>query len=166
MDPTQFSPILNRIYTKEDADAFVSSVDTFLSQLYTNSGSDTVTLIKKTLPPETLDTVQNALYAQKISPLDKERIHVFFTHLKEVMRKLKIFKLTLVFNPPYAFIQKLHVWIQENIGIDIILSIQKDPALIGGTVIEYGGIYRDYSLRKQLDEVFEKKRNEILKLIT
>ena len=108
-------------------------------------------------------TIMEIFSKNKLDLADKEVIQDFLRTLKNLMQKFKVIKLVLAFDPPLKTIDKIHNYIFENIGIGYILDIEVDETILGGSVVIFNGKYKDYTLRKSLDELFA---NKTLKYLT
>ena len=96
---------------------------------------------------------------------NKELVRDFLETLKDLIKKFKVIKLVISFDPTPKTIDNIHGFICENIGIGYILDIEIDESILGGAVVIFNGKYNDFSLRKSLDEVFTNKREDILQPI-
>jgi len=94
---------------------------------------------------------------------NKEAVRDFLETLKNLIQKFKIIKLILAFDPTYQTIEKIHEFVSENIGIGYILDIEIDETVLGGSVVIFNGIYKDFTLRKSLEEAFANKSLKLLK---
>ncbi len=101
----------------------------------------------------------------KLDLSNKEDTRDFLKTLKLLIQKFKIIKLILAFDPTYQTIEKIHDYIFENIGIGYILDIEVDETVLGGSVVIFNGKYKDFTLKRAIEEVFTNKNAEILKLI-
>ena len=99
----------------------------------------------------------------KLDSSNKEDTRDFLETLKLLIQKFKIIKLILAFDPAYQTIEKIHDYISENIGIGYILDIEIDETVLGGSVVIFNGKYKDFTLRKSLDELFANKSLKYLK---
>lgn len=93
------------------------------------------------------------------------RIKEYLVVLKEGIRKLKNIKFTIAFEPKESTIDSLFAWVSQNLKVGLILDVNVDKTILGGAIIEYEGKYEDLSLRKRMEEMFENKRQDILKTI-
>jgi len=73
------------------------------------------------------------------------------------------FDLTTAVKPSREFVARLRARLQEKLGEEVSLNLKVDPGILGGAIITYKGYYFNFSLKKKLDEYFEKSRGEILK---
>lgn len=150
--------ILNQLSTKSEADQLSSALDLMVDSLYNVKKNRMESVLKKSVPSEMNESFKKIFLD---FGNDKEKIRSFLTQLKTALQNLKVLKLTLAIEPSKDSIEKINNWVQLNIGSGIILDLYEDSKIMGGAIIEMEGIYKDYSLRKRLDEMFEKKRAEI-----
>lgn len=87
------------------------------------------------------------------------------SQLKKNLSLCRVFRITLAFNASESTIDRISSFVKEQFGEDVILEVLKDESIVGGSIVEFEGVYRDYSLNKMIDKVFEKNRNEILSLM-
>ena len=85
--------------------------------------------------------------------------------IKQEISKVKVLKLYLAIDPTPQIIENTSSWVKENLGEDVVLDIERDETILGGAIISFDGQYKDFSLRKTLDEIFKSKRNEVFALI-
>lgn len=81
----------------------------------------------------------------------------FFQNLKKNLKKIPQLKLELVFEPSIEFLLKIKQWFKEKNKQEVILDLSVNPEIVGGTIIEYQGRYRNFSLAKKIDELFSKE---------
>ena len=96
---------------------------------------------------------------------DRQEASDFFETLKDLIKKFKVIKLVLAFDPTGETIENIHEYVSENIGIGYVLDIEVLEAVCGGAVVIFNGKYKDFSLRRTLEETFGNKSEEILRLI-
>lgn len=154
--------LLNKLPTKTDVTNFVSIIDLMLESLYNVKNNKLENILKKSLSVKTAETFKK-IFLQYGN--DKEKIRNFLTELKAKLQNFKTLKLTLAIEPSKETLERINNWVRLNMGNGIIPEIEQDPRIIGGAIIEIDGIYKDYSLKKRLDEAFEKRKTEIAKLL-
>ena len=96
---------------------------------------------------------------------DKEQVSDFLDTLGDLIKKFKVIKLVLAFDPTRKTIENIHDFVSQNIGIGYILDIEVLESVLGGAVVIFNGQYKDFSLRRTLEETFVNKSGEILRLI-
>jgi F0F1-type ATP synthase delta subunit len=79
----------------------------------------------------------------------------FLDNFKNFLLKLPKMKLEIAFEPREVFILELDKWFKENLGKKIILDIFVNPKIVGGAKIEYQGKWKDYSLAKEIEKIYE-----------
>lgn len=93
-------------------------------------------------------------------------------NLKEIIAELKTeapnihqVKFVLAFEPSESFIDILSLWVQSNLGENIILNYEVNTDIIGGVIIIYKGKYLDYSTVPLIDKYFEEHTVNVQKLL-
>jgi F0F1-type ATP synthase delta subunit len=122
-------------------------------------------LIHKALDSISFGTVGKIMQAFLKNNLDinnKDTFVSFFQTLKILIKKLKVIKLVLAFDPTRRTIERIHNFVKENIGIGYVLDIEVYHEVLGGAIVIFNGKYKDFTLKKNLEEVCRSRRNEIL----
>lgn len=157
-----YSDILSNIKTVDEANRFASEIDTLLDALFKTQGNAFEKALNSISIPNK-QTLKEAFLKDNVSFEDKTMIKEYLIGLKERVQKLRVLKLSLGFAPSEDSIDKLFTWVLKNQGVGVILDIKEDKKIIGGAIIEFEGKYKDFSLKKKLEEVFASKREEITK---
>ncbi len=151
MTETAFQPILDTLYTRQQADRFVRSIDTFIASLY-QKGS-----VEKRLSTlfsiDRSELIRDQLAKEKIPHNDKEKMKDFFIALREFVQDTKVIDLTIAIEPTLLQVQKWSAWIDSNTKEKYLLHIIVDPRIVGGALIGVEGLYKDKSLRKRLRDL-------------
>ncbi|GAF70006.1 unnamed protein product [marine sediment metagenome] len=157
-----YSHILSKIKTTEEADKLNEEIDLLLNSFFEErepgqTGFDYALKNK----------VRAWLSSILSEELSKEGVDTefFLEELKKKLTTFKILKLDLAFEPTEAVIERMSLFARKNISEDVLLEINHLPNLIGGAVIIYEGEYRDFSLKKPVEEEFRKNREEIMELV-
>lgn len=149
-----YSDLMTSLKTTQDVAGFTSEIDTFLQKGTLDAiGTNTAEKIKKTFAKNNLDAN------------DKNIVAGFFSDLKELLKKLKVIKLVLAFNPSQKMLENLHNFVEENIGAGYILDIEILDEVLGGAIVMFNGRYSDFTLKKTIEETFANKNTEIQKFI-
>lgn len=156
-----YSDVLRWVKTTEHARDILSEIEILLDSLF-KTDANTFEKALRSISILTSQTLKEAFQKDNISLDDKTTIKEYLVGLREQIQKLKTLKLTLAFESSEYTIDNLFNWISKNLLTGIILEIKTDKSIIGGAVIELEGKYKDYSLRKTLEEVFANKREEIM----
>ncbi len=111
--------------TKDQVDALKQEIDILINNKYQSKKNESVR-----------DSTLQELERRKISP----------ENWKKELDTLRIFKLTLAYEPTRINILTYANWIKKTVGADVILDVTVDPKLVAGAQIVWNGKYQDYSL--------------------
>lgn len=81
--------------------------------------------------------------------------------IEQEIESLEPLVIYLTFDMPEAEINRLGVWLRENIKTNLVFDIKIDPALIAGAAFSWRGRYKDYSLKASIED----KKERIVKNI-
>lgn len=73
--------------------------------------------------------------------------------IEKNLLSLPVLRLEIAFKPTDEFIKKLSDWVEKEAQQKVILDIVVNPKVVAGALIEYQGIFRDYSLSKRIEEL-------------
>ena len=159
-----YSDILKTTRTVDDAQKLASEID-FLNESMFHEGKKEFENVLKKVKPKLAQIIQEEFINKDPTYSNKDMIKDFLTQLKERVLALKTVTLEIAFEPSQETIENIHNWILKNIDTDYVLDIVVDNNIVGGVNLTYEGKYKDFSLKKKLDEAFETKRQEILHAI-
>jgi len=153
--------LITSLKTTREVDDLSSEIDTLMSALFK---SEKVSL-QKTLTSISSNSgkkIMEIFSKNNLDMTDKEQVSDFLDTLADLIKKFKVIKLVLAFDPTRETIENIHSFICENIGIGYILDIEVLEGVCGGAVVIFNGKYKDFTLRKSLEETFKEKREQIL----
>ena len=142
-----YSKVLDKVYTREDADLLIREIETLTDSLYKTGDADFERAMQGSVRKTTAEKIRAAL--DDFRGEKDEFLH----GLKEAVHQQKAVTVTLAFEPSEKVITRISEWILEQLGKGTILDLLYDPTVIGGAVIMYGGHYADYSLSKKLKKI-------------
>ena len=143
--------LITSLRTTQEVASFASEIDTFMLENTLDSISeDSAKKIMRTFSKNNLD-INN-----------KNTVVSFFKTLKELLKKLKVIKLVLAFDPTRKTIENIHNFVKNIAGIGYILDIEISEDVLGGAVIIFNGKYYDFTLKKSIEDTFGTKNKEIL----
>jgi len=154
--------ILEYIKTIDQLEDFSLEIDTVLSGLFKTGNKNIDEVLGKTVGESTADTLRKIIKKNKIDSLDYSSLDKLLNNLKEELKKIKVLKISLAIDPSKEQIEHIFNWVKENLGEGIILDIDKDESMLGGAVISFNGQYKDFSLKRTLEEIFKNKKAEIM----
>lgn len=156
--------LITSLKTTQEVDDLSSEIDTIESALFTSSKvslEKALTLINEDLAKK----ITKIFLKNNLDMTDKAIVRDFLETLRNLIKKFKVIKLILAFDPTRKTIENIHGFVSESIGIGYILDIEIDESKLAGAAVMFNGKYKDFTLRKTLEEVFANKNQEILKLI-
>lgn len=96
---------------------------------------------------------------------NKDNVYQIFTEIEKEINKLKILTMYLTFEPDEITLTQLGTYVRNNFGQTFLLDIKLNPSLIAGTALAWKGVYKDYSLRSQLQARKEELLAEFKKFL-
>lgn len=153
--------LITSLKTIRDVDDLSSEIDMLMSTLF-RSEKASLEKALSSISEDLAKKVTEIFVKNNLDMTDKEEVRDFLDTLKDLIKKFKVIKLTLAFDPTRETIENIHEFVSENIGIGYILDIEVSENVLAGAVIIFNGKYKDFTLRKNLEEAFELKRKEIL----
>lgn len=163
MTPSIYSDLIATLKTTQDVTYFLSEIDTIKLTFFK---SEELSLQKtlNSIDPDSAKKILEFFSKNNLDINDKEIVSDFFETLKELIKKLKVIKLVLAFDPNYNIINNIYNFVKETVASGYILDIEVSQDLLGGAIVIFNGKYNDFTLKKEIEETFADK-NEILKLI-
>lgn len=150
-----YSEILSNIRTKEDAWALEQEIDILLNKLYSAKADEFSHALEHDVRSNVALIIKSSIEKARI---DRDK---YLQGLKNELKKLKEIQLTLAFEPTDATLEKIFLWVRENVGKGIILDINYSKTLSGGAVIIHKGKYRDYSLKKLIRNDLDNNKQKV-----
>ncbi len=154
--------ILKDIKTVAELDNFLAEVENVLAGLFKVKNKSIDLILDTTAGKSTAGIIKRLAEQNKIIPSDYPSLEKVLTGLKVDLKKIKILKISLAIDPSQEQIDHIFDWVKENLGKGIILDIDKDESILGGAIISFDGTYKDFSLRRTLEGIFQTKKNEIM----
>ncbi len=153
-DIATYFDILTSLKTTLERDQLSMEIEKLLASLFYAKTSFESALSAISL--ETADKILQTFRKNNLDSQNREIVRHFLLTLKDLIKKFKIIKLNIAFNPNEETVEKLNAWVVENLGMGYILDISVNSSVLGGAVIVYNGVYKDFSLVKRIEEVFMK----------
>lgn len=152
---------METVRTTDEGREMDIAIDKLLKSLYEKEGSfdDTLNSINLRLAGE----IREKLLKNKIDVKNKTGVEKFLREVREKIKESKILYITIAFEPTENTINRLFSWILKNAGDNILLDIQVDKNILGGALISFNGLYKDYSLNTAVSGIFRERKKEIEK---
>jgi F0F1-type ATP synthase delta subunit len=116
--------------TKDQVDLLKQEIDILINNKYQSKK-------KKTVRESTI--------------LELEKSGTSLESWKSEIENLRYLNLTLAYEPTRVNINTFSAWVKKNVGENVVLDINVDPAIIAGAQIVWNGKYKNYS---QSDTVY------------
>lgn len=150
--------ILTQIKTTESAEVFKDELELLLKSLYL--GSDEFSSILKTKVRANIsEYIKNRLSEKDID------IEVLLISLINKVQNIPSVRLIIAYEPSEDAIDRFYSFIAGACQKHILLDLGYAPDIIGGAVIIYRGIYRDFSFKYIFEKEFKDEQESILKLL-
>jgi len=153
--------LITSLKTVEEVNELSMELDSLTSILF-KSEKMTFEKALSSIKENTAKKITEIFEKFNLDMTDKELVRDFLDTLKNLIKKFKVIKLILAFEPTRKTIENIHEAVSENIGIGYILDIEISEGVCGGAVVMFNGKYKDFTLRKSLEETFRDKRDEIV----
>lgn len=111
------------------------------------SFSDT---LDKQVPFPLSDTLKQLATKEQVDLNDNNQAQIFFSNLQKAIQEIPVVHVIMSIQPTIALINDMVHWLSANVKQFVILDFEVDKTLIGSAKIQFNGVYKDYSLKKQL----------------
>ncbi len=149
-----YSKIIELIKTVEERNELYSEID-LVSQALFREGE-----LKNVLENQISIVLKDYIGEGNARELISDKL----SELKKLLDGLEIVKLNLAFEHSESTVDKIIAYLRKNLSEKIILEIHYEPNILGGVIFEFKGIYRDYTLKTKLEEVFKNKKEKLFTL--
>lgn len=162
---TLYDQIISKLRTTMEASDVVHCLEEFSGTSFSPSSKEMRIQIFQRLTKEVADILIAAFIKDSTDPEVQITIKRQGNELLDKLRTCKSIKMTIAFQPDETTITFFSDWVKKNIKPDLLLDLQFDKSIVGGAQIIAGGVYKDYSVRKNLINRFQIQREEIMELL-
>lgn len=147
--------IIQYITTKDELDLLLRKLADISQQLFTvkNQAKD---LLSEQFSSELAAAILEHFRQNKLDIDNQQDFHTFVTQFEEFAQSLPIVSITLGISPTDKIAQKITQWIRSQLDTVHIIAFSTDTSLIAGATVGYRGLFKDFSIKKQLEDYFEK----------
>ncbi len=156
----------NYIRTVQEKEEFLSQLDILLANLFKTDAFNFEDTLKKTVSLNNVWIIKRGVKDHNIDTNDRTAIENLLGNIKTQVEKLKVLKIYLAFDPTTEIIDDIFNWTLKNIGEEVVLDIEKDESILGGAIIVFEGRYRDFTLKRGLEEIFQNKESGLKTILT
>lgn len=156
--------LITTLKTTQEVANFVSEIDIVM---FAFSKSEKVSIEKALtlISTNSAKKITQVFLKNSLDINDKNTVAGFFEILKGLLKKFKVIKLVLAFDPTPKTIENIHDFVKETVGIGYILDIEVSQDVLAGAIVMFNGKYADFTLKKTIEDAFAEKRNQILAIV-
>lgn len=159
------TPIIKEVRTKDDVETLHAGIEALEMNLYGAGAKSWNNTFDKILPERFSTYLRDSMVGFSLEQ-QLEITKVLLADLKKAISKFKPLKIDLAFEPTNEVIEQLNLWIDEKLGLEVVLDISYEKTLLGGARMIFGGRYGDFSAAKYFEDVLEREKENILKEVT
>ncbi len=160
-----YSDLIILVKTTTEAQHLLTEIDILLRLLYTLENGRPDAILTKYVSHDFAVSLIRSFKKNNISWDDQEKTKDFLFGLKKSIEAAKVLKLTLSFKPDSHMVSLFSGHITRTFGQYILLDFTYDPSIMGGAIISFQGVYKNFTLKKRIADVFEQQRSKIFPLI-
>ncbi len=160
-----YSDLLSLIKTTLEAQHMLHEIDILVTHLYRIEAGTPEEIIAKYVSHDLATSLTQSFKRNGISWEDQKQTKEFLLGLKSSIETVKVLKLTLAFKPDSHMVSLFSARVLAGLGQYILLDLSYDPSIMGGAIISFQGVYKNFTLKKRIADVFEQQRSKIFPLI-
>ncbi len=145
--------IVTLVRTKNEANEFQKQLDHLLSDLFTDVSFET--LLREYVSYEKQEKLLTLFSKEHINIKQITGVQSCLQDIKKIIAQIPVVTLAISFAPKQQMLEIIATWFLVNTKKPVLLDIIINRNLIGGAIIEYKGIFKDYSLKKILEEKYQ-----------
>ena len=157
-------PLIRTVRTREEKDMLRDQMIMLEGALFRSESQGYEKILKTRLPEHIAAAMRDILSRPSLKE-SPEATRKLFHELKDTIDALSLLKISLAFNPSEEMIQRLHEWIQKNLGVGVVLDISYDASILGGARIIFQGKYKELTLSQMITDTLAKEKTDVFKLI-
>ena len=156
------TPIIKETRTTDDVRILRAGIEALEMSMHGLGAKSWHNVLDKVWPEKFSVYLKDSL-AQLPVAEQPETIRELLADLKNAVNKFKTVKIDLAFEPTNEVIDQLNFWVDEKLGLEVVLDIGYEKTLIGGARIIFEGRYGDFSVAKYLEDILRREKGNILK---
>lgn len=139
------------VQTKEEAGIFIDQLDQLVDEFYSKPDSFEQ-LCEKILPESKKTKILLFMKYQSIDLTSKSKVTETLGAIKQMIIQKPVLQLTIAFEAKLDTITMIRNWCRKELKILPLLDITYDKKLVAGCILQTSGYYKDYSVKKALEE--------------
>lgn len=149
--------MLKTITTKEEAIKLADEIDVLLASYYKKGEGGFNQVLSSGVRAKTASLLKEMLFV-KGSDYGK-----LLEGLKDELKGMESVKITVALDLSEKTMERIGVWVKENVGEGAVAEFFVNPSIIAGATIAYKGRYKDFSLEKEFKERYIKTHDKYVK---
>ncbi len=154
----EFSEIFDSICTTQDAREVLEDMTALSESIFKKDAQGVEQKIETMLPFILADAMKQYCKEKQISLQNTTAFVDFIEKLAKALRDLPVMTFYMAFSPNEQYVKQLSALACRYGNQRVLLDIIVDKKLIGGAMIAWKGVYKDYSLRKRVDEQYKETK--------
>lgn len=150
----KYQGLIELTETTEDVVKLDEEIDLLLQSVYHVDKGMLDSILGRMVRLRVAAEIRNLI--KKETNFKKDEIKPLLSDMYRTVCSLPILQLTLAFEPSEAAIGNISRFARQNLAAGILLDLSLDRSILGGAVVMYRGKFYDFTLRKKLNELFEK----------
>ncbi len=160
-----YSDLLALIKTTVEAQHVLLQIDILLTRLYIIERATPEEIVAKYISHDLALSLEQCFKKNGISWEDQKQTKEFLLGLKRAIESVKVLKLTIAFQPDSHMVGLFSSLVRTELGAYILLDFASDRSIMGGAIISFQGVYKNFTLKKRIADVFEKDKEKIWSLM-
>jgi F0F1-type ATP synthase delta subunit len=156
--------LLDIVKTKEDKQQFLRQLGQLSADFFTQQ-NDMHSLLEQSIPYGKKEKILHLAQKYQIDITNTATMATFITEIQTLVTSLPEVSIKIAFEPTQTMIGTLSTWCVVHLKKPMILDISVDKMLIGGAIFEYKGLYKDFSLKRKLNDLYEKGALRLLEAL-
>jgi len=165
-NPALSDQIIAKIRTTSEVSQVLSCLEKFVETFLSSPSESDKEQLFKELPQEIAAILSASFAHQDSTPENYILVKREIDELVDRLRKCESIQLTIAFKPDDPTLTLFSDWVKKNVKADTLLDLSYNAEIVGGAILIAGGVFKDYSIRKNLANRFQIQRDEIVKLLS
>lgn len=148
--------IVSIVRTQKDASELLSKLDELINAFY-NIKTNASEKINELLPYDKKEHILAIMQGKHVKIDDTTSVQNYLIGFRNTIQSLPVITMHLAFEPTQDTVASFSNWFLVTLKKEVLLDLVLDQSLIGGCAIEYKGKYKEYSVKKKLEELYNLK---------
>ena len=141
------------VKTKQEAEYLKNDIQKLASALF-NTKANITHEIDTYIPFDKKEQFLSLFGQNQITFQDLENTQKFLALITETLNDIPVISLQIAIEPKQETIDTISDWFSQRLNKEVLLDIVVKKELLAGCVIINNGIFRDYSIKKKIEDRF------------